>query len=216
MLPSILPNLRTFSTAGGTRPRNQCPLVFADRCQHPTDQSTGRRWGWDRSLGCCEEQTCGHTSETEKNQSAPEEGFSADNAAETGLAGTWGSQLAQQGRATPSLCKYCWEGDSPGGLFCVCYIELSDPAANPERPRCLGISRIPVPTNSAGESLGFITPGCETAPPFSCVWGACQRQVKKGAAFPCGPPAQKSGRPTQQAARVIWNGRGEVDFCVLC
>lgn len=216
MLPSILPNLRTFSTAGSTWPRNQCSLIFADGRQHPTDQSTGCRGVWDWPLGCCKERTWSHTGKAEKNRSAPEKGFSADSAAETGLAGTWGSQLAQQERATLFLCRYCWEGDSPGGLFCMCYVGLSDAGANPQRQRCLGISRIPVSTHSTGEGLGFITPSCKTAPLFSCVWGACQRQAKKGATFACDPHSQKSGWPKPQAARLIRNGRGEVDFCVLC
>lgn len=216
MLPSILPNLRTFSTAGSTWPRKQYPLVFADQHQYPTDQSTECRRGRDCSSGCYKEQTCGHASEAEKNRSAPEKSFLADNAAETGLTGTWGSQLAQQERATLFLCRYCWEGNSPGGLFCTCYIGVSDPGANPQRWRCLSISHIPLSTDSIGESLGFIAPSWRTAPPFSCMWGACQIQAKKGATFACGPHAQKSGRPKLQATRLIWNGRGEVDFYVLC
>ena len=215
VLPSILPNFRTFSTAGSTWPRNQRPLVFANRRQHPTDQSTGNQWGWHQSPGCREEQTCSHTSE-EKNRSAPEKGFSADNAAETGLAGTWRSHPAQHKSATLFLCRYCWERNSPGGLFCTCCIGLSDPGANPQRQRCLSVSHVPVFTYSVRESLGFMAPSCKTAPLFSCVWDACQRQPKKGATFACGPHAQRSGRPKLQAAMLIRNGRGEVDFCVLC
>lgn len=214
MLPFILSNLRTFSTAGTIWPRNQCPLVFADQCQHPTDSSKGWQRGWDQPLGHCKEQTCGHTSKAEKNRPTSKEGFSADSTAETGFTGTWGSQLVQQESAISFLCRYCWERNSSGGLFCLCYAGLSDPSANLQRWRSLSISHIPASTDSTGENLGFIAPSCKTAPPFSVVWGACQREAKKGATFACGPHIHKSGWPKLQVARLIWNGRGEVDFCV--